>query len=150
MQPDDKRLALGQEEEEGDDAKRPKRSSVKDTHYFDFTDKLDPKEKEKVLEEEGLLEPQLDKVASYVILNTAKQTKKRRSLAKAFREIALFWTTKSYYLFHMAEVILFWIIVVIFPWMQVMGCELGHHWMTHVAMGMYLILALLFDFVFCS
>ena len=67
------------------------------------------------MEEEGLAADEVEKVASDVLFNTAKATKKRRKKAKLIREITLFYTSKSFYLFHLTEVLIFWLIVVLFP-----------------------------------
>lgn len=92
----------------------------------------------------------MEKVATNVLANSAKNTKKRKKKAKLMREITLFFTSKSFYLFHLTEISIFWIIAIYFPITSVMNCEEGHHWMSHIAMGMFLILTFIFDWVFCS
>ena len=133
-----------------EETKKRKRKSIKEEHFFDFSGKKDPKEKEQQIEEEGLTVDEIEKVATNVMYNTAKATKKRKKKAKLIREITLFYTSKSFYLFHLTEVIIFWLIVIIFPQVSIINCEEGHHWMSHVAVGMFLILTFIFDWVFCS
>ena len=103
-----------------------------------------------MLEEEGLSPEQVDLLAKCVIENNRKSTKRRKKKAKFAREITLFYTSKSYYLFHITEIILYWVIIALFPELNIMNCAQGHHWMTHLTFGMYLILTFIFDLVFCS
>lgn len=89
-------------------------------------------------------------VAKCVLENTPKLTKQRVKKAKFIREVTLFYTSKSFYMFHLTEVLIFWLIMMIFPETNVMSCEEGHHWMSHMSFGMFLILTFIFDWVFCS
>lgn len=52
--------------------------------------------------------------------------------------------------YHLLLNILFWLVIMVFPVISVIGCDGGHKWMSHVAMGLYLGLFMIFDLVFLA
>ena len=82
--------------------------------------------------------------------NTAKQVKKRRKTAKRIRIKNWFFTSRSYMTFHLLQTLTFWSISILFPSHSVVGCVYGHNWMSHIAITIFLLLSLIFDFAFAS
>lgn len=69
---------------------------------------------------------------------------------KYMRIDSMFFTSKFFMFFHLIQNILFWMVVIVFPIISVIGCNGGHKWMSHVAMALYLGLFMIFDFVFLA
>ena len=69
-------------------------------------------------------------------------------MAKEIRVKNHFFTSRCFMLYHLVQNIIFWMVVIIFPIISIINCISGHSWMSHVAMGLYLGLSLLFDLVF--
>ena len=99
-------------------------------------------------EEEGLTPEYMEKVASYFYLNNPKYLKRRKRRARWMREKNTFFTGRPFILFHLSQHIVFLLVAITFPIVSVINCASGHAWMSHVAMGIYLFLMMIFDFIF--
>jgi membrane protein insertase Oxa1/YidC/SpoIIIJ len=90
----------------------------------------------------------IEKLSSYFYLSTKKDTKKRKKMARIIGKKNLFFTSRCFILFHISQSIIFWSITIIFPLMSYINCASGFLWMSHIAIGTYLVLIFVFDFVF--
>ena len=59
-----------------------------------------------------------------------------------------FYTSKCFMLYHFTQNLIFWLLIIIFPAISVNSCVTGFSWMSHVAMGLFCGLSLVFDCVF--
>lgn len=76
--------------------------------------------------------------------------KKRRRMAKYIRHKNLFFTSRCFMLYHFVQNLIYWLLIIIFPTISVTGCVTGFQWMSHVAMGLFCGLSLIFDCVFAG
>ena len=53
-------------------------------------------------------------------------------------------------LFHLTQMIIYWLVIIIFPMISVLGCVNGHSWMSHVGCALFLGLSLIWDCVFAA
>lgn len=132
------------------------RKSVKTDHYFNFNQndsQLDftVRSNDHKLEE-GLPEDELVELNEYYLLMKGDQDfrRPRRKLAKRIRVRNHFFTSSCFMLFHILLCFLFWIVAVAFPVYSAIGCQQGVKWMSHVAMGIFMGMVLVFDFVFAA
>ena len=100
------------------------------------------------MEEKGLKWDELDSLNEYFRAKKTKKMKRRRHMMKYVRARNLFFTSKWFMFFHLIQNVLYWMVVLVFPVISVIGCDGGHKWMSHVAMAFYLGLFLVFDTVF--
>ena len=115
------------ERERNEAKKRKQRNFVKQEHFFNFKDDVDDKENQypQHIAEYGLSLHELEDLNAFYslpqkILN--KEHKKRRKLAKHYRNKNYFFTSKCYMLFHLLQNIMFWLIVFLFPMYSVISC----------------------------
>ncbi|CDW71845.1 UNKNOWN [Stylonychia lemnae] len=126
-----------------------KRLSQKAENFFKF-DYEDGEIPEHIQhqEEHGLNWDELDQLNEYFRTKKLKHQKRRRKSMKYLRARNLFFTSRWYMMFHFIQNVLFWLVILVFPTISVIGCDGGHKWMSHVAMAFYLGLFLIFDTVF--
>jgi hypothetical protein len=91
---------------------------------------------------------EVERVAALFYQNDEKEYKKKRKLARAYGKRNLFFTSRCFLMFHLSQSFIFWIIAIIFPLISYSDCASGFIWMSHIAIGLYMILIFVFDFVF--
>lgn len=132
---------------------RKRKLTEKREHYFQFeSEASDPDEDGSSPQylEEGLPLAELVDVHGYFAqrLKQPLKYKKNRSMAKYIRHRNLFFTSGWFLTYHFVQNLIFWLLVIIFPAISVTGCVTGFAWMSHVAMGLFCFLSLVFDCVF--
>eukprot|EP00347_Sterkiella_histriomuscorum_P004768 403359184 len=145
-----------QEDKRQAEVRKNKQKSYKKNHHeFDFTPDMQDKEDQHPLHisEYGVPINELEDINAYFSLSAStlkKETKKKRKLAKHLRNKNYFFTSKCYMLFHLLQTVMFWVVVIMFPLISVIGCNGGHSWTSHIAIIVYLGLNFIFDLVFAS
>ena len=61
------------------------------------------------------------------------------------RQKDTFFFSNYFLLMHLIQNMLFWVIILSFSSVLVLGCEEGHDWAAHIAFILYLLVCLIFD-----
>jgi hypothetical protein len=91
---------------------------------------------------------ELEDIADYMISKSMKEVKPRYKKAKALRVKGMFYTSRCFLLYHLLLNVVYWAILVVFPNIAFIDCQLGFYSMSHLAIGAYLIMIFMFDLVY--
>jgi len=91
---------------------------------------------------------EIEEVASYFYSRDQKSQERKKYLARKMGKMNTFYNGRFYFLYHLSQCAIFWIIAIVFPNVAVVDCENGHYWMSHISFALYLILVYSSDSIF--